>query len=107
MMQDNGETSRELLLQLNEKVTEFMVESKMDIATLTEKVDAIKESVKIMNHNSTVMADRITALESKATTFEAQKKAIKDLLDSQRNWTVAIVTIIVSIFTILSLVHVI
>jgi len=105
-MAENGSTARELLLQLNEKLSEFMAESKADRATLGVKVDAIKESVAVMNHNSTVIANRVSVLEEKVITFEEQKKAIKALLTTQRNWIVGSVGLIVSVLTLLSLVHV-
>ena len=63
MASGNGDTIRELLLQLNGKLASFMTQSTADIATLTVKVDAIKDSCAVMNHNSTLMADRVGALE--------------------------------------------
>jgi len=64
MSSGNGDTTRELLLQLNEKLTNFIADSCADRAALGVKIDAIKESVAVMNHNSTLMAERIGKLES-------------------------------------------
>jgi hypothetical protein len=62
-MAENGSTTRDLLLQLNDKLTDFIAESKADRATLGVKIDSIKESCAIMNHNSTVLAERVGVLE--------------------------------------------
>jgi predicted nuclease with TOPRIM domain len=107
MMAENGATIRELLLQLNDKLGEFMAESKADRATLTVKIDSIQESVKVMNHNSTILAERVSGLEGKVSSAEEQKKVIKDLLSSERNWVIGSVTLAISVLTILSLLHII
>jgi uncharacterized protein YlxW (UPF0749 family) len=103
----NGDTTRELLLQLNDKLAEFMADSKADRAAINVKLDQVAESVKVLNHNSTILANRVTGLEAKVTTAEEQKKAIKDLLNTQRNWIVGALGVVVSILTILSLLHLI
>jgi len=97
MMSDNGNTIRELLLQLNGKLASFMAQSTADIATLTVKVDAIKDSCAIMNHNSTLMADRIGKLESvnrTSTDYKDFAKKVGITLSGAAGFTVTILTIL-------------
>lgn len=75
----------------------------VSVAVIQEKMKSVDDSVAVLNHNTTSLAERIGLIESRQSSAEEQKKAIKELLTSQRNWTVAVVTIAVSIVTILSL----
>lgn len=72
-------TDRELLLQLNDKLTTFMAESKADRATMNVKMDTIKDSIAIINHNSTTLADRISKLETVNKTATDYKDFVKKL----------------------------
>jgi hypothetical protein len=96
-MSGNGNTSRELLLQLNQKLTDFMVDSKADIAALSVKMDMMKESCAVMNHNSTIMAERISKLESTnktATDYKDFAKKVGITLTGAAGFTVTILTIL-------------
>ena len=84
-----------------------MAESSADRAGMNVKLDHIEESVKVMNHNSTIVAERVVLLEGKVATIEDQKRAIKDLLSSQRNWIIGSITLVVAVLTILSETHII
>ncbi len=96
-MSGNGDAIRELLLQLNGKLASFMTQSTADIATLTVKVDAIKESVAVMNHNSTIMADRIGKLETinkTATDYKDFAKKVGIILSGSAGFVATILTIL-------------
>ncbi len=65
MMSGNGDaTLRELILQQTQNLSEFKAETKAELAALSVKMDVMKDSCAVMNHNSTLMVDRISKLES-------------------------------------------
>jgi len=98
-------TTRELLLQLNQKLTEFIASSSADRATLNANVESIKTSVSILNHNSTSLDARVANLE----TTQITNKAIKDHFDvtmaSTRNWILFTCGVIGVLLTVLSYFH--
>lgn len=97
-MSDTTSTDRELLLQLNDKLTTFIAESKADRATLNIKMDAVKDSVAVLNHNSTLMADRIGKLEN-------NQKTATDYLDFAKKLGIGLSGSAVFIATILEILH--
>lgn len=102
MSEGNGDTNRELLLQLNQKLTDFMADSKADRAVINTKIEEIKVSIGILNHNSTSMADRLTAL-------ELSRKTTTDLVDFAKRIGITLgglAAFIVAILTIAQLLKV-
>lgn len=97
MSNGNGSTDRELLLQLNDRLMTFIAESKADRAVLNQKMEEIKASVTIMNHNSTLMVDRIGKLESlnkTATDYKDFAKKIIITLVGAAGFTATLLTIL-------------
>ncbi len=93
----NGDTNRELLLQLNDKLMTFIADSKADRAVLNQKIEEIKASVVVMNHNSTLMTERIGKLETvnkTATDYKDFAKKVGIALGGATTFIVAILTIL-------------
>jgi hypothetical protein len=96
-MAGNGNTDRELLLQLNDRLMSFIADSKADRAVLNEKMDSIKQSIAVINHNSTLLADRVGKLETvnKTTTdYKDFAKKIGITLAGVAGFVVTLLTIL-------------
>lgn len=97
MSNSNG-TAQELLLQLNDKINEMSEH----IGNISSNIEAIKDSVSVLNHNSTSLDARVGSLETKQITNEELKKHIDAIKSSTRNWLLvscAVVGIVVSVIT--------
>lgn len=70
----NG-TSQELLLQLNDKLTGLSV----SVGTIQSDIGQIKDSVGVLNHNSTSLDKRISNLEQSQMTSDAVTKRMDDM----------------------------
>jgi len=102
----SDDTLRELLLQLNDKLSSFMSASASDRAVLNSSVAAIQASVAILNHNSTSMDARIKNLEETQITHKAIRGYIDDMKKSARNWVALTCTAVIAIVTVLTYFHI-
>lgn len=100
----NDITNSELLLQLNSKIGEIAEQ----LGSIESYIEAIKDSVAVLNHNSTSLDTRVALLEKEQLTSEIITKHMDDVKDSARNWIIfgcTIVGIIATILTAINLYH--